>query len=1614
MNEIRFTIQHSEFDELIVPIIDGKSLISILKEFEKPFAKKEGHLELAGGYKGIPKSHINSLSDYYLGVIQAEGFENKTAILDCPCLCVGCWSFVAKIETEKKKVLWKEFEQIHRNSWGLFQFRQFYFRQSTIRKGFGRAIERIKFQMKLSPTEIYNNKKIFFIGGTGFVGKVTLSMLLHNFPNVGKVYCIVRARDKQESLNRFWTSVITSPTFDPIREKHGDKFEDFIREKLIPVNGDVSAEFLGMTEEEATEIMSDCDIIINSAGNVTFNPPLESALRTNVTGTNNVLKLARLMKRPCLVHVSTCFVAGKRNGSIWENEPVVGYFPKKEELTGTTFDVDQEIKDCARLSEQARQEAEDATQQAKFRELARQRFIEEGRDPDDESEIKSAIFRERKMWVRERTTELGNARADYWGWTNIYTYSKSLAEQIVAKQDDIVKIILRPSIVESSVNYPFPGWNEGFTTTAPLILIALRGQPVIPVNEKLVLDIIPVDMVAGAMLGAAMNAMIDDKPPLVFQACSGDVNPNDMKRIVGLVGLYKRQHFKDKETGNKLVNRVSAMIEATPVTQRTYELTSAPMLNSLAKKATGWLDKATPRWGGGRIGDIVNDVKKSVADFERTTEETKQAFEMFKPFMIDNEYQYRADNTRALMNVVKSAEKSLLPWYPDKLDWYDYWLNVHFPGMRKWVLPTLEEELDAKIEKRVHTYRDVVDMFETAVKRFPTRVTMRIERHGRKEQYTYEDAKELANRVAGFLANKGVEPHQKVILFSHNMPEWGLSYFGILKAGATAIPLDPSLKAEDVAKFAEAGEASAILISPRLFDENPELKELTKVPIYIFDEVFEMPSEIDEAKRLALLPKKISSNTIASLIFTSGTTGTPKAVMLSHKNFVNMVSMLSSVLDMSISDGVLSVLPLHHTFEFSAGFLTPFTNGTQITYLDELNGDELAKALENGLVTGMVGVPALWEMLHRRIKTRFRDQGDWVADIADNIIDFNSWLRDHTPFNLGPIVFFPIHERFGGRMRYLISGGSALSEKVQKDLHGLGFTILEGYGLTESSPVLTFTRPQNKLNKGSVGKNLPGVEVKIEDPDENGVGEILARGQNVMVGYFNNEEATKDVLQDRWLKTGDLGKLDEDGNLTIVGRSKDIIIDSNGKNIYPDEVEELYGKSKYIKELSVVGLQDENGGEKIACLVVPDYEFDITTPRAEVNKMIETHFREVSQTLPFFKRIKVLHVSPFELPRTATRKVKRREVIEELQRLEAKTKGESKFLSEKKTDGNVAWLCEIVATVANRPRSEVTIESRLSDFGFDSLMYVELASAIEDAGGKLLSPDTLNEVQDIRELINSVQRVDKSKHIEAPEIEKKKDTDEIFVPGLLKTIGNVAIDFAGDMLYERVLKTTLEGQMNVPPHTNFIVAPNHESHLDTGLVRKALGKDVADRTVAVAAADYWFDTKYKRAYVENFTNLVPIDRTGNLRQSLRFVREYLDGGYNALIFPEGTRSTTGEITEFKPVIGYLALTCKIGILPIYVHGTYEAFPKGMTIPARESFGAEIGAKVGRFLEYDELAKMTDGMAKNEAYRMIAARVQHEVENMRDGKSERFDVAGIRKKWKAERRKTRKQEVVIDE
>jgi long-chain acyl-CoA synthetase len=387
--------------------------------------------------------------------------------------------------------------------------------------------------------------------------------------------------------------------------------------------------------------------------------------------------------------------------------------------------------------------------------------------------------------------------------------------------------------------------------------------------------------------------------------------------------------------------------------------------------------------------------------------------------------------------------------------------------------------------------------------------------------------------------------------------------------------------------------------------------------------------------------------------------------------------------------------------------------------------------------------------------------------------------------------------------------------------------------------------------------------------------------------------------------------------------------------------------------------------------------------------------------------VKVLHFTDVELPRTATRKVKRREVVQIMESLEESQKTGRRGGVQESANADALWLVGLVATVANRSRSEVSIDSRLSDLGFDSLMFVELASAIESAGGSISAPERFNEIQDVREMLTVVSRQPgvSTKRESRPE-ERKKD-DEIHVPSFVRTAGNKAGDLLQRFLYDQFLRTHYEGQSNIPPHTNFIVAANHCSHLDMGLTKMALGEYGKD-LVALAAADYFFDTKYKRAVMENFTNLVPMERTGSLRQSLRHARSFLDQGYNALIFPEGTRSMTGIMAGFKPVVGYLALHARVGILPMFLVGTYEAMPKGTTLIKNR----DVGARIGRFLSFEELEEMTRGMARAEAYRLIAARVRHEVVNLRDGTRHAFDAKSLRRQWKSERKKELAEEVAV--
>ncbi len=401
-------------------------------------------------------------------------------------------------------------------------------------------------QPRLDVHQILDGKNILLIGTTGFVGKVALSMLLHHYPNVRRVYCLVRPGAGNTADERFYKKVASAEPFRPLRAQHGDGYLDFMRSKIVALPGDIGRALCNFTDETFAQFEADggLDVIINSAGLVSFMPSLESALRINTMGAKNVLEVARRAKCK-LVHVSTCYVAGARDGEIWEDEPVVGYFPRRDELKDKDFDAEAEIADCHKIIERVREESNDRAHISLFRERAAKSLEQQRRDPDDPDDLKLAVARERKIWMATHLTHLGMERATHWGWTNTYTYTKSLGEQIILADRTVVSTVVRPAVVESAVRYPFPGWNEGFNTTAPLVYLVVKGHRSIPAGHDTALDVIPVDFIAAGMLLATAAVLADVHEP-VYQLGASDLNRVTARRLTELTSIAVRRDYRKK------------------------------------------------------------------------------------------------------------------------------------------------------------------------------------------------------------------------------------------------------------------------------------------------------------------------------------------------------------------------------------------------------------------------------------------------------------------------------------------------------------------------------------------------------------------------------------------------------------------------------------------------------------------------------------------------------------------------------------------------------------------------------------------------------------------------------------------------------------------------------------------------------------------------------------------------------------------------------------------------------------------------------------------------------------------------------------------------------------
>ncbi len=534
------------------------------------------------------------------------------------------------------------------------------------------------------------------------------------------------------------------------------------------------------------------------------------------------------------------------------------------------------------------------------------------------------------------------------------------------------------------------------------------------------------------------------------------------------------------------------------------------------------------------------------------------------------------------------------------------------------------------------------DVFESSVEKFPDKLALKKD----DTEYTYAQLKAEVIKLKNHLLGLGLKKGDKFAVFGENRPEWAIGYLAIVRAGLICVPVDRLLSEAEILHILRHSEASGVIASENYIDKIEAVKgELSNLKYVI---------PMDSIKKLVAtkdIPTgKLDPDSLAVLIFTSGTTGTAKAVMLSHNNILSNLRAVEQMIPLDENDTLVSIIPMHHTFEGTAGFLYPLYQGAAIYYPASLKPKDILETMKLAKVSCLIAVPLLFEKflgaVHRKVAS---------SSLPTKVI-FNAISGIGSVFQfLRKPLFARVRKEMGlGNLRLACAGGAALTEKVARGLKLLAIPILQGYGLTETSPVISVS-PLEKPNIASVGIVIPGVEVKINEPDENDIGEIIMRGPNVMLGYYKNKKATDEIIKDGWLYTGDLGWLDDEGYLYITGRRKSLIVTQTGKNIYPEELEAKLLKSQWVQEVLVVPRIDpETKKESICALIFPDYELleqysissDVTLSEEDVKSIFKDEIKKVNEDLPAYKKITKFEVREEEFPKTTTKKIKRHMFIE--------------------------------------------------------------------------------------------------------------------------------------------------------------------------------------------------------------------------------------------------------------------------------------------------------------------------------------------------------------------------------
>lgn len=881
---------------------------------------------------------------------------------------------------------------------------------------------------------------------------------------------------------------------------------------------------------------------------------------------------------------------------------------------------------------------------------------------------------------------------------------------------------------------------------------------------------------------------------------------------------------------------------------------------------------------------------------------------------------------------------------------------------------------------------NIFQAFEESCRKHTDKICIKFKKGESYDGLTYDGLYQRVGILRKVLIKAGLKPGQRVAFLLSNSLHWPVAFFAATSIQAVAVPIDTQLAAEEIRGILNHS-GSRMLLTEDKFDIalGAVLTWDTAVKILFVDRLERVFGETaqEEYRRFSMYaPSKL-----AALFYTSGTTQERKAVMLTHRNLLANVASIDKLGIIKTDDIIMSLLPLHHTYPFMITCLVPFLKGGCVCYFQSTAYHELFNGIRENKVSVFVGVPQLFSLIERSISDRMKKGGFVINWSTNRLVDACAGLSTLTGRNITKEILKKMHSVFGEHLRLMTSGGAKLDPETARNFYRWGFRVIEGYGLTETSPVATFSH-QDARRFRSVGRPIPDVEVKIMHPNEDGVGEVAIRGANVMLGYYRAPHLTRAAIRDGWFWSGDLGFCDSKGFLYLTGRSQELIVLPSGKKINPEVVEAHYSKSPYIKEICV--LRATNGPESgpLAAVIVPDEDLLRDHKHFNIHFKIKWELDAYSQKLPLYQRIQGFVLTGEALPRTRLGKLIRYKVEQKYAAGDFKKAPSAEKISAPEKLSRFEELA--LNYISKIVKKDVRIDDHLElDLGLDSLGRIELLSALQDLVSVGIDDSLaldLFQSRTIRDLITKARQA-------LPEsvfLKSVKRDDTVFWPNVLleplseesrkrlklrfdcfdKFVASLEILLL-KVFYRSVFSLSVEGKKNIPKDGPFVIAPNHVSYLDAFYVLCALPLRVVLRTYFVGFGAIFNHPLV--AWAARFHRLIPIDADLNLAEALKVCVTMLRQGKSLLYFPEGQRSADGQLKEFRKGMGILLKETNVKVLPVFISGAYKAWPRTRAFP----LPANITVRIGACLEPQDLVSP----AGEDPYLAAAAILKSKVEEL---------------------------------